>query len=65
MTKTFKVEIEIEASYDLNKYKYGADIDGNRGEIREEVLVRRIDTPIVEILGLIEKEVIRQVLDDL
>lgn len=50
LSRTFKVEVEVEASYDVEKYEYGADADGRRGEIRYEVQNVRIETPVGDIL---------------
>lgn len=64
MEKTFKVEIEVDAVYDLTPYQYGADADGTRGETRYDVNVRRIVTPVVEILSQIEKQIMEMVVNE-
>ena len=64
MEKTFKVEIEVDAVYDLTPYQYGADADGTRGETRYDVNVRRILTQVGDILGQIERKIIEDVVNE-
>ena len=61
-TKTFTVEIEVEASYHVDKDPaYGADLDGRRGEVRRFVEDVTILTKPPEIMTLIEDAVEEQI----
>jgi len=64
MEKTFKVEIEVDAVYDLTPYQYGADADGKNGVTRYDVNVRRILTQVGDILGQIERKIIEEVVNE-
>jgi hypothetical protein len=57
LTSKFTVEIEIDASYDVEYYEYGADIDGRRGEKRYDIQNVKIETEP----GDIFKQILEQV----